>query len=128
MAISPDHWQRVIDAIQAQRLRLEPPATMFAGRGTGRTCDGCGEKIDAVEVEYECVYQDGISHALHLACAGVLDMEQRRVVTLRSRAQNATDVREHARSMRQRSKGMRDEAGHGEGERSPSPGSGPPGA
>jgi hypothetical protein len=52
---------------------------MYAGYGTGRICDGCGEMIEKTQVEYESVYQDNSSAHLHLGCAGLLDAERRRV-------------------------------------------------
>ena len=45
----------VADKIRSGALPLppEPPGKCFAGMGTRRPCDGCGELISPDEVEYE---------------------------------------------------------------------------
>src|SRR5689334_8859497 len=100
MPFSPEQRQRVIEAIKSRRLRLDPPTSMYAGYGTGRTCDGCGEVIDQTQVEYECVYQDGFSSFLHLGCAGLLDAEQRRVVHIQQAREHARELRDQAQAAR----------------------------
>src|SRR5690242_2427698 len=69
---------------------------MYAGYGTGRTCDACGDLIDGTQVEYECVYQDGASNHFHLGCAGVLDAERRRAAKAQDDREEAQHVREAA--------------------------------
>jgi hypothetical protein len=32
---------------------------MYAGYGSGGTCDGCGDTIHPAQVEYEMAYDDG---------------------------------------------------------------------
>jgi CheY-like chemotaxis protein len=110
MPYSPEQRQRVLDALASRRLRLELPKGMFAGRGTGRTCDGCGDSIGPTQVEYECVYHDGFSHFLHLGCAGLLDAEQRRVMKIQEQSEQDRAVRENARRIREEAQEVRDDA------------------
>jgi hypothetical protein len=85
MPLTPEQRQRVLDAITAGRLRLDPPTKMYAGFGAGRTCDGCGEVIDRTQVEHEAIYESdpgaGQAFHLHLGCAGLWDVERRRAAT-----------------------------------------------
>jgi hypothetical protein len=85
MPLSPEQRDRVLANIAAGRLRLDPPTKMYAGFGAGRTCDGCGEPIDKIQVEHEAVYENGRADSsagevfhLHLGCAGLWDFERRR--------------------------------------------------
>jgi hypothetical protein len=53
-------------------LPTKPPNKMYAGHGSGATCDACGEAIQPAQVEYELNYPD--EHRtlrLHLHCAGL---------------------------------------------------------
>jgi hypothetical protein len=52
---------------------------MYAGYGDGHICDACGETIDRTQGEYEATYDDGRAYRLHLACAGLWEVEQRRL-------------------------------------------------
>jgi hypothetical protein len=72
MPISPKQRARVLAGIAAGRLRLDAPTRMYAGYGTGRACEGCGDSIDRTQIEYEAVYADGPDYRLHLGCAGAL--------------------------------------------------------
>jgi hypothetical protein len=96
MPFTPEQRQRVIEAIAAGRLRLDSPSNLYAGKGTGRNCDGCGEVIDGTQVEYEPSYQDGQSHYLHLGCASILDAERRRHAQAQSIREDARETCEQA--------------------------------
>jgi hypothetical protein len=53
-------------------LPRTPPTRMFAGRGTGAKCDGCGDQIRPEQVEYEFFdAKGGRTFRMHLGCAGV---------------------------------------------------------
>jgi hypothetical protein len=101
MPFTPEQRQRVLDAIAAGRLRLDSPSKMYAGKGTGRNCDGCGEAITPIQVEYEPSYEDGQSHYLHLGCAGILDAERHRHAQSQSFREDARATCEHAQFLRE---------------------------
>jgi hypothetical protein len=49
-----------------------PPGKIYAGYGSGATCDACSEPIYPAQVEYELNYPDeGRTLRLHLGCAGL---------------------------------------------------------
>jgi hypothetical protein len=53
-------------------LPRTPPRRMWAGRGTGAKCDGCGDPISPEQVEYEFQYAaEARTFRMHLGCAGV---------------------------------------------------------
>jgi hypothetical protein len=78
MPLSPEQHQRILEAIDSGRLRLDPPQKMYAGHGDGTECAGCGEVIDRQQVEWEATYPNGQAYRLHVGCAGVWDAERRR--------------------------------------------------
>jgi hypothetical protein len=41
------------EKVDSSHLRQREPLRTWAGRGTGVTCNGCGEPIQAHEIEYE---------------------------------------------------------------------------
>ena len=101
MPFTPEQHERILNAIAAGQLRLDSPRAMYAGKGTGNSCDGCGEVIDGTHVEYEPTYEDGHSHHLHLGCAGVLDAERRRRAQAESTCDDARATREQSQFLRQ---------------------------
>jgi hypothetical protein len=45
---------------------------MYAGHGSGATCDACGEQSQPAQAEYELNYPDEHrAFRLHLSCAGL---------------------------------------------------------
>jgi hypothetical protein len=53
-------------------LPAEPPNKIYAGHGSGATCDACGDPIQPAQVEYELNYPDELrTFPLHLSCAGL---------------------------------------------------------
>jgi hypothetical protein len=64
--------------VEDGRLPLELPARMWAGFGSEKPCDGCGEAISRSQVEYEFESRDGCTIRLHLGCASLLEAERRR--------------------------------------------------
>jgi hypothetical protein len=53
-------------------LPTKPPNKMYAGHGSGATCDACGDPIQPAQVEYELNYPDEHrAFRLHLSCAGL---------------------------------------------------------
>jgi len=101
MPFTPEQQRHVLDAIAAGRLRLDSPSRMFAGKGTGCSCDGCGDVIDGTQVEYEPIYEDGQSHHLHLGCAGLLDAERRRHAEAQDTREEARETCEQSQTIRQ---------------------------
>jgi hypothetical protein len=58
---------RVQDLIKAGVVPCDDPEKVWAGRGTGTHCVGCGEPIQASDVEYEVVL-DGSVFRVHRDC------------------------------------------------------------
>jgi hypothetical protein len=56
--------QRLADG----RLPKRKNAELWAGPGTGKPCDGCGEPIQGTEVEHEHMLEAGGILRLHAAC------------------------------------------------------------
>jgi hypothetical protein len=56
-------------------LPTTPPRDkIYAGYGSGATCDACGETIRRAQIEYELNYPDAHrTFRLHLGCAGLWD-------------------------------------------------------
>jgi hypothetical protein len=53
-------------------LPLTRPQTTYGGPGTGEHCDGCGEPIYPMQIEYEFDYAgERRTLRLHLECAGL---------------------------------------------------------
>jgi hypothetical protein len=53
------------------RLQLRTALRTWAGHGTGAICNGCGEVIQAREIEYEVEMPSGsavLALSFHLAC------------------------------------------------------------
>jgi hypothetical protein len=49
-----------------------PPNKIYAGYGSGATCDACGDPIHRAQVEYELNYpEEHRTFRLHLGCAGL---------------------------------------------------------
>ena len=110
MPLSPGQHQRVLASIASGRLRLDAPTTMYAGYGAGHTCIGCDEVIDATQVEYEAVFQDGAAYRLHLGCASLLDAERRRAQRSRRAQEQAPATFDKARQVSKESAQARDRA------------------
>jgi hypothetical protein len=47
----------------------------MAGFGAGHACDGCDEKIDRAQYEYEVSLPDGCLVRLHVGCSGLWQAE-----------------------------------------------------
>jgi hypothetical protein len=49
-----------------------PEHKIYAGYGSGATCDACGDPIQPAQVEYELNYPDEHrTFRLHMGCAGL---------------------------------------------------------
>jgi CheY-like chemotaxis protein len=81
--------------MDAGRLPLEPPQKMYASYGSGATtCAGCGEEVDARQVQWEATYENGRAYRMHLGCAAVWEAERnwrRRASSLRDDARRASE-------------------------------------
>lgn len=78
MPFPPEAPKKIAAKVERGELSLELPKRMWAGRGSGKPCDGCGEVISASQVEYEFESGDGRTVRLHLGCASLLEAERRR--------------------------------------------------
>jgi hypothetical protein len=79
MPLSNDARERLLANLDAGRLPPDAPRRMYAGYGQGHACDGCGEIIGPTQlVEYEANYEDGRAYRVHLACAGLWEVERSR--------------------------------------------------
>jgi hypothetical protein len=78
MPFHPDAPARIAAKVESGDLPLDLPRRMWAGRGSGKSCNGCGEVIDPSQVEYEFEAADGHTVRLHLGCASLLEAERRR--------------------------------------------------
>lgn len=78
MPLIAEARQRILASLDAGRLPLDEPRKMYAGYGQGHVCDGCGEVIGPTQVEYEATYKDGRAYRVHLACAGLWEIERSR--------------------------------------------------
>lgn len=58
MPFPPDAPGKVRAKVEDGRLPLDAPTRMWAGHGTSKVCDGCGEPIFPSQVEYEFVMAD----------------------------------------------------------------------
>ena len=59
------------EEVEPSRVRQREPLRTWAGRGTGVICNGCGETIQAHEIEYEVEMPAGSDAStlnFHLAC------------------------------------------------------------
>ena len=70
--------QRICDRLDAGALVRIGPKKMWGGYGKRNTCDGCGEPILTIEVEYEYKVDDDVSYRFHIVCAGLWESELRR--------------------------------------------------
>jgi hypothetical protein len=54
-------------------LPTDPPRDkIYAGYGSGSTCDACGDPIQPAQVEYELNYpEEHRAFRLHVGCAGL---------------------------------------------------------
>jgi CheY-like chemotaxis protein len=52
-------------------LPTEPPPKSWAGKGTGRVCDGCEKVITSEQVEYELDLANGRALRLHADCLAI---------------------------------------------------------
>jgi hypothetical protein len=59
-------------------LPTKAPNEMDVGRGTGATCDACGDPIQPAQSEHELTYPD-IARVLrlHFGCVAVWEMQRR---------------------------------------------------
>jgi hypothetical protein len=84
---------------------------VYAGRGDGHECAGCGEAIDHSHVEYEVTFPDSSTYRLHLGCAALWDAKVRRGdVTIKGSRQareQSQATRESARETSKKSRGLR---------------------
>ena len=118
MPLSDGQRARVLDSIASGRLPLDPPRKMYAGYGDGRACSGCGGPIERTHVEYESIYENGRAYHLHLACAGVWDVQRQRrhppptgdTVPREATREQARALREEARTISKDSAQLRDRA------------------
>lgn len=78
MPFPPDAPGKMRAKVEDGRLPLELPARMWAGFGSEKPCDGCGEAISSSQVEYEFESREGRTIRLHLGCASLLEAERRR--------------------------------------------------
>src|SRR5262245_8752436 len=100
MPLTLEQRERVLEAISIGRLLLDAPVKMYTGYGVGRPCDGCKDAISAQDVEYEANFSDGGSYFFHLGCAGLWDVERRRL----SVVEDARMIREQAQLTRQQAR------------------------
>jgi len=59
------------EKVDSSRMDRREPLRTWAGRGTGVTCNGCGEPIQAHEIEYEVEMpagSDAPTLNFHLMC------------------------------------------------------------
>jgi hypothetical protein len=78
MPFHPGTPARIAAKVESGELPLDTPRRMWAGMGSGKPCNGCGEVIDPSQVEHEFEAADGRTVRLHLGCASLLEAERRR--------------------------------------------------
>jgi hypothetical protein len=84
MPFPPQAAKLIRDRLNSGRLPCGVPTRMWAGFGTGQSCDGCDEPIVPAQVEYEFIVGDGRTIRFHLGCAGLWEAERRRRAYLTS--------------------------------------------
>ena len=70
-----DVAEAVRHKIAAGILPTEIPSTVWAGRGTGLTCDACDRQITSAEMEYEADLRNGRTLRFHQRCLTVWQEE-----------------------------------------------------
>ena len=82
----PEHSlaARVRESITANALPRGKPVKTWVGYGSGRPCDGCGERIHRIQIQYELEMADHTTFRLHTGCHGLWlgEMIRRRSWTL----------------------------------------------
>jgi hypothetical protein len=64
----PTIRRRVREMLTTGALPCEDPAATWAGRGEGKWCAACAERIGMSEIEIEVVLPSGTTILLHRAC------------------------------------------------------------
>jgi hypothetical protein len=62
--------QLIADKVVRRVLPAGKPLKLGAGRGNGRSCDGCEKPITMMEIEHELDLPGGLILRFHVACAG----------------------------------------------------------
>jgi len=66
---------RIRTKLDAGELPRRLPPKLWAGFGSGLTCDGCEEPILNAQVEYQVETDGDHSHRLHMGCAALWQAE-----------------------------------------------------
>jgi hypothetical protein len=74
MPFPPQAANLIRERLDAGRLPIAAPPTMWAGYGSGNPCDGCGELLSPTQVEYE-FEAAGQTIRFHLGCAALWEAE-----------------------------------------------------
>jgi hypothetical protein len=64
----PTRAQRTHDKAMHGHLPAQNGAKLWAGKGEGGACDGCGECISKIDQEYELVFSDVLTLRFHGEC------------------------------------------------------------
>jgi len=71
MEMSVRTGSETAEKVESPLRRQQEPLRTWAGHGTGVTCNGCGEPVQAHEIEYEVEMPAGSEATtlnFHLAC------------------------------------------------------------
>ena len=98
MPLTQEQRERILASIASGRLRVDAPSKMYAGYGAGQDCIGCGEAIDAGQVEYEAIFENAEALRFHHGCASVWDAERRRQERAAAVVEDARRTRAEARA------------------------------
>lgn len=75
MADIPELRTRILDKIRTGKLPQHIPEKLISGFGDGHACDGCDEKIQGAQIEYDVDLPDGRLVRLHIGCSGLWQAE-----------------------------------------------------
>jgi hypothetical protein len=75
MADVRDLRTRIRDKIRSGKLPQHIPEKLISGFGGGHACDGCDEKIDGAQIEYDVDLPDSRLVRLHIGCSGLWQTE-----------------------------------------------------